>query len=147
LQVVKTLLHLVKTVTQPNSHRRHVITLVHDVLQVYDYGTTRFKSADNSSPSTICQHLQLRWPIRRKSVFTCKIGSIKLSAKRRQRRIRLTPFTQAIRLVVLPHSIFSFILTFVLHRSYHLCFKICLISICSPSKIFNFELIIYALFF
>jgi len=34
VQVVRTLLHLVRTVKEPASHRRHVMTLVDDILQV-----------------------------------------------------------------------------------------------------------------
>jgi len=34
VQVVRTLLHLVKIVKEPPSHRRHVMTLVDDILQV-----------------------------------------------------------------------------------------------------------------
>jgi len=36
LQIVKTFIHLTNTIKQPKSHQRHVITLVDDILQVWN---------------------------------------------------------------------------------------------------------------
>ena len=54
MQVVETLLRLVKTIKEPNSHERHVMTLVDDILQVYLRDKPHSSVGSGYTPREIC---------------------------------------------------------------------------------------------